>query len=230
MAKTLKSAQKVACVNALSLATNSFLVDLQAKGNALKGATEEIKLQKFDTFYNNLIGASIAANIIAEQLSDTLIQSCTIWASRPGAAPAAVTEFESSKAVAGSIKSSMFTAIPVELSDDLHENFTDDTKAGFLKALKDFCGTKDGYITAIANAINEYQTEDTVEIFTNIGIGIENFCNAIVDAFDENKKNMAQFDLNLDELQGSVRKSTSAVADVGVVASKKTASGEDGLN
>lgn len=230
MSKILKSGQKIECVNGLVQATSAFLADLQDKGNALKVSTEAIALQRVDKFHNQLIGASIAANDLAEQLSDTLVQLCSVWGSRPGMAANAVEAFEEAKTKAGSIKASMFTASPVELSDDLHENFTDETSSAFKKALTDYCATKDAYITAVTNAIMEYQTEDTQEAFTSIGIGIETFCNALVDAFDENKKSLADLELGLEELAEATKKSTNVVADAGSNASKTIAAGEEGLN
>lgn len=228
--QTLKSGQKVEVIKGLAKETVKYLEDLKEKDTKLKQATETIKLRKIDEFYNGMTLASKAACDMAEQLSDTLAKLATTWGQRPGMAPAAVEAFEEAKTMANSIKGGIFSAVPVELSNDLNEEYTEDTRQAFKSSLTDFCAAKDPYIASITPIIIDNMTADTQEVFSMVGAGVEHLCNAMVDVLELHKTSLSKFDLGLEEIVASTKATSNIMNEAGSNSAKALNIAEDCLN
>jgi len=227
---TLKSGKKIEIIKGLSTATVAFLADLQEQDLKLRAATEMIKLKKIDQFYNSLTNVSKVAGEVSTELSATLTKLAATWGDRPGMASEAVAEFEEAKAKAASILSAVFTATSVEISNDLDEEYTEETRANFKKALEDFCSTKDSYVVAMSSVIMENTTKDTEAVFHEIGAGLEVLCNSMVEIFEQHSAGLSKFDLGLDSISAEAKKASSNMNAVGESSSRTIGCSEDCLD
>ena len=224
--ETQQSRKKIEACNAIAAKSATFITEGCDDLKALKAATETIGVPLFDGIYNVMADTMKAGTEVVHSACEELAGMCKDWGSRVGFGAKAQAAFEEAEKSVKAVLSAEYVGGPCEEATGLDEHVDASTVGAFTNALIKFIEVKNNFIYGVANASNEYSTPDTEHVFKTIGSGMEKFTNAIVDAIDNNKAELAKFGVSLEEINKAVNAKASNAAEVSAAKARRTSSQE----
>lgn len=212
---SINSSQKITTFNGIADATVLFHEEVRTEMNALKASADVIKVPVFDRIYNGFANAFNTFNNFSNESAQQLASIATKYSEREGFGPQAQAAFEECAQYVKRMEGAGETYTEVEMSTGLDENVTAETVSAYMKALKSVVALKDPYLAKLVNIIGENVEADTQDIYSNIGAGIEQVTNALVDVLEANSAEIAKFNVSLDEVTTAVKTASATVTDSG---------------
>lgn len=230
MSKSLNSQQKIDGFNAISGDLSMFMIGLNEVSKKLKADADVIAVPGISNIATGILNVIKSANDLCVETSDSMGQIVNTWAERQGFGPQAQAAFEDCKSTVASVANNTFTVPEVEPCDGLHENVSDETVAAFQKDIQEVMDVRYTFIMKISAERDEYATEDTIDIYNNIGAGVERFTNGIVEVLESQKSVLSKFNINLDESLEKAKSQASGIVASGDAAKSKIADVDSDLN
>lgn len=218
---TVNSQQKIDGFNAIASNLTLFMVNLSELSTKIKNAADIIAVPAISQTATGLLNVIKSANNLCEEVTDEMKKIATTWAERSGFGETARAAFEDCAATVAKVATNQFTVPAVEPCDGLHENVTDETVSAFKKEIEELADTRYNFIMQISTVRDEFATEDTMEVYNNIGAGVETFTNGIVAVLDEHKAELQKFGVALDESIAKVKSQSSNITSAGEAAKVK---------
>jgi uncharacterized protein YaaN involved in tellurite resistance len=230
MSKSLNSQQKIDGFKAISGDLSLFMVNLNETSKKLKADADVIAVPGISNVATGILSVIKGANDLCVETSESMVQIVKTWGERQGFGAQAQAAFEDCQSTVAAVANNTFTVPEVDACDGLHENVSDETVAAFQKDIQEVMDTRYDFIMKVAAARDEYATEDTAEVYNNIGAGIERFTNGIVEVLESQKATLQKFNINLDESIEKAKTQAAGIVASGDAAKSKIGDVEGDLN
>lgn len=221
MSKSVNSIQKIEGFNAIAGDTSLFMVSLAEVSKKLKADADVIAVPGISKVATGILNVIKGANDLCVETSENMGRIVDTWAERQGFGAQAQAAFEDCKSTVLAVSNNTFTVPEVDPCDGLHENVSDETVSAFKKDIEEVMDVRFTFINKVASARDEYATEDTAEVYNNIGAGIERFTNGIVEVLESEKAVLQKFNINLDESIEKVKAQSGNIVASGDAAKSK---------